>query len=93
MRGDLLDLRDAPGTVLAGMAVVQTIGIGQEDEQVCATAVDHQCGELVVVPEAQLLGRNRVVLVDEWHDALLDQRLERVARVEEALALRQAQVR
>ena len=69
----------APG--LSGAAGVHAFDLGQEDEQ---PGADEDCdvgGERVVVAEGDLVGRRRVVLVDDRHRSCVEQRLERVPGV------------
>jgi hypothetical protein len=66
---------------------VQPVDVGDDHEQLGADQVHDRRGEIVVVAEADLLGGDRVVLVHDRHHAEPQQRVQRVARVEEALAL------
>ena len=60
----------------------QPVGVGQQDEQVGADQDRDLGGEEVVVAEGDLVGRRRVVLVDDRHDAPVEQAAQRLARVE-----------
>ena len=48
---------------------VQAVDVGQDDEQVRTDQVDDLGRQVVVVPEADLVGGDRVVLVHDRHDA------------------------
>ncbi len=61
--------------------VVQAVDVGQQDERVGLHDVRHQRGEPVVVAEADLVGGDGVVLVDDRHDAEVEQPEERALRV------------
>ena len=56
--------------------------VGEQDEQLRADEVRHQRGEAVVVAEADLLVGHGVVLVDDRHDAEVDQVAQRAPGVE-----------
>src|SRR5690606_4516707 len=75
---DLGDQGRRPG---GGVGVVETVDVGEEDEQVGADQVRHQRTEPVVVPEPDLGRGDGVVLVDHRHDPEVEQRLERTAGV------------
>ena len=62
-------------------AVVERVDVGQQHQPVGPHDVGDERGEAVVVAEADLVGGHRVVLVDDRHDAELEQPLERAARV------------
>ena len=57
-----------------GRPAKRPVDVGQDDEQIGADQVDDHRGEVVVVAEADLLGRDRVVLVHDRHDAEVEQR-------------------
>ena len=61
---------------------VQAVDVGEQHEQVGG----HEHGDLrreeVVVAEGDLVGRRRVVLVDDRNDAPVEQRAQRLARVQ-----------
>ncbi len=63
--------------------------IGQQDQQVGVDQVRHQRRQVVVVADLDFLGRDDVVLVDDRDDLALEQREQRVARVQVALAVGQ----
>jgi hypothetical protein len=54
--------------VPARVAVEETILVGEQDQQIRLDQVGDQGGQGVVVAEAQLVGGNRVVLVDDRDD-------------------------
>ncbi len=56
--------------------------LGQQHEQPRPDEERHLCGEGVIVAERDLVGRSRVVLVDHRNGAQLEQRLQRVPRVD-----------
>src|SRR5258706_922242 len=87
-----LQLRDARRATRAGIAVAQAVDVGEQDQEIRAAGVHDLRGELVVVAEAQLLGRDRVVLVDQRHDPIREELRERAARVQKALAIHEARV-
>ena len=62
----------------------QAIDGGEEDQQVSREQAGNERGEPVVVAEFQLGVADGVVLVDDRHDALVEQGDERVAGVEVA---------
>ena len=65
--------RDQARPVAAGRAVVEAVDVGEQDQQVGVDEVGDQRGEPVVVAEADLGGGDGVVLVDDRHDAELEQ--------------------
>jgi len=67
------------------VAGVDAANIGQGDEQVSIDPDRRRRREHVVVTDPDLLGRDRVVLVDDRNDAPLEQRLDRVPEVREPL--------
>ena len=77
---DLLDERRLG--VEARVGGEQAAGVGEQDEQVGADEVRHERGEPVVVAVADLVVGDGVVLVDDGHDAELEQSLHRLAGVE-----------
>ncbi len=70
----------------ARVARVDPVLIGQQHEQPRAQQHCDLGGERVVVAEGDLVGRGRVVLVDDRDDAPAEHRLERRARVQVARA-------
>jgi hypothetical protein len=77
------DLLHEPGAGIdARVGGVEPVHVGQEHEQLGTEEHRHLGGEEVVVPERDLVGGRRVVLVDHRHDAPAEQGLERPARVE-----------
>ena len=60
----------------------EPVDVGQQDEQVGADEHRHLGGEEVVVAEGDLVGRRRVVLVDDRQHAPVQQLAQRAARVE-----------
>jgi hypothetical protein len=65
----------------------------QNQEQIGRQQRGDERGKLVVVAEFKFGERNRVVLVDDRHDAPAEQRHQRVARVEMAFVMFQVVVR
>ena len=61
---------------------VEAAGVGEQDEQVGAGQDRHLGGEEVVVAEGDLVGRRRVVLVDDRDDPPVEQLAQRAARVD-----------
>ena len=79
---DVGDERDALGAFAAGRAVVEGVDVGEQDERVGVDEVADERGEAVVVAEADLLGGDGVVLVDDRHGAVVEERLEGGSAVE-----------
>src|SRR6185437_2237687 len=85
---DLAQLGDvARGRVAARVAGVEPVDVGQQHQRIGADHLRDARAEPVVVAEANLRGRHRVVFVDDGHRAEREQCLERGARVEMAAAL------
>ena len=61
--------------------------IGQQQQQVRFGQQGDQRRQVVVVADLDLGGCHRVVLVDDRHDAVFQQRGQHVARVQEAIAI------
>ena len=78
--GDLLHERRAG--VRARVAGVEAVGVGEQDEPVRADEHRDLRGEEVVVAEGDLVGGRRVVLVDDRHDAEVQQPAQGLTRVE-----------
>jgi hypothetical protein len=73
-RCEVLDpLDERRSRVLARVGGVKAVGAGQDDQAVGADQDRHLRGEEVVVAEADLVGRRRVVLVDHRDGAPLEQ--------------------
>ena len=68
---------------------VQALLIGQQNQQVGIDQVRHERRQIVVVADLDFLGRDDVVFVDDRDDLALEQREQRVARVQVALAVGQ----
>ena len=64
---------DALGAVEVRRPRVQRVDVGEQHEQVGADELGDEGGEPVVVAEADLVGRDRVVLVDDRQDAQREQ--------------------
>ena len=67
--------------------------VGEQHQHVGLDEIGDERAERVVVAEADLVGRDRVVLVDDRDDVERKQREERRARVEIAAAIREIVVR
>ena len=78
--GDLLDERG--GGVDAGVGGEQPRRVGEQHEHVGGDEVGDEGGDAVVVAEAELVGGDGVVLVDDRHAAQLEQAGEGLAGVE-----------
>ena len=65
-----------------GSARVEAVDVGQQDQQPGVEQDRDLGGEEVVVAEGDLVGRGRVVLVDDRHHAPLDQPPQGLARVQ-----------
>ena len=61
--------------------------VGQQQQQIRLGQQRDQRRQVVVVADLDLGRRHRVVLVDDRHDAVFQQRDEHVARVQEAIAV------
>ncbi len=70
--------------VAVGVAVEETVDVGEDHQQVGLDQVGDHRREVVVVAEADLLDHHRVVLVDDRHDLEVEQRHQGVAGVEVA---------
>ena len=66
---------------LARVVVVDAVDVGQQHQHVGAHQMRDERGEPVVVAEADLVGGDRVVLVDDRDDAERQQPVERALRV------------
>lgn len=67
------DLGDPGGAGGAGRSVVEAVDVGEEDQQVGVDEVGDEGGEPVVVAEADLVGGDGVVLVDDGDGAHLQE--------------------
>jgi hypothetical protein len=77
---DLHDLLDERGVGhQPGVARVEAGGVGQQDQQVGAHELGDQRGQAVVVPHADLVVGDRVVLVDDRYHAQLQQPAHRLS--------------
>ena len=72
---------------------VQTRLVGQDDQRVGFDQVGHECRQRIVVAEPDLVGGDRVVLVDHRDDTQVEQGSQGRARVEVAFAVRQVFMR
>jgi hypothetical protein len=81
------------GRVLARIGAVQALLVGEDHERVRFHEVGHERAQRVVVAELDLVVDHRVVLVDHRHHAQLQEREERRARIEVALAIGEVGVR
>ncbi len=78
---DLADFRNQPGRlVLARIGGVEAVDVGEQDEGVGADHGGDAGAETVVVAEADLVGGDGVVLVDQRHRAPPEQRRQSVVR-------------
>ena len=85
--GDHLDDGQvAGGRVAAGVGGVEAVDVGQQDQRLGQRHDGDAGGEAVIVAEADLVGRHRVVLVDDRDDAQPQQGLDGGAGVEVAAA-------
>ena len=67
---------DEASIALAGRPVVEPVDVREEHERIGVHEVRHQGGEAIVVTQANLIGGDGVVLVDDGHHAHLDESLE-----------------
>ncbi len=74
-------VRQQPGTRPARIAVEQAVDVGQQHEQVRVDEMGHERGEPVVVAEPNLVGGDRVVLVDDGDDTEIEQGTQRAVGV------------
>ena len=80
---EVAHLADDPRVgVHARIGGVEAVDVGQQDQLVGRHEHRHLRGEEVVVAEGDLVGGGRVVLVDDRQHAPLEQRRERLARVQ-----------
>jgi kynureninase len=85
---------DQPGRRIAARVGAEEAGlIGQDHQRIGVDQVRDQRAERVVVAELDLVGHDRVVLVDDRHDGQAEQRQQRRARVQVAAAIGQVGVR
>ena len=61
--------------------------IGQQDQQIRIYQIRHERRQVVVVADLDLLGRDDIVFVHNRHDLPLEQREQRVARVQVSLPI------
>ena len=82
----LVDALDAFNQVrafdLCRVRVVEPVDVGEDHHELRLDKACHERRERVVVAEANLLDRHRVVLVHDGHDPHLEQAGKRVARME-----------
>ena len=84
------DARRAPASAagsLRGSARVEAGLVGQDDQRVGFDQVGDQRGQRVVVAEPDFVGGHGVVLVDDRDDTQVEQRAQRRARIQIALAV------
>ena len=87
LRRDALDSGDpACLRVVARVALVEAVDIREQDQQIGAHHHRDPRREPIVVAEADLVGGDRVVLVDHRHGAEREQRVDGAARVQVASA-------
>src|SRR5574337_67250 len=68
--------------ILPWISGVQPVQIGQHDQQIRSEQGRHQRRKPVVIPKPDLLHSHRVVFVDNRQNAEVQQRKERIARIE-----------
>jgi hypothetical protein len=79
---------DQPGIGIAPrIGLEQTRLIGQDHQRIGFHQVGHQRAQSVVVAELDLVGDHGVILVDHRDDAHVEERAQRRARIEVALAV------
>jgi hypothetical protein len=86
-RVDALDARDMHRAVLRGVAVVEAVDVGQQDDAARCGGLRDPRRKAVVVAETDFLGCDAVILVDDRHDAEAEQPVERRRGVEIAAAM------
>ena len=85
-----LRVRDELGVgVLARVRIVQAALVGQDDQRVGFDQVGDQRAQRIVVAQPDLVGDDGVVLVDDGHHAQAQQREQRAAGVQVAVAVGQ----
>ena len=77
--GDFAD--DLCVGVAARVGGVEAVLVGEEHEKVGFDEVGDECGEVVVVTEADFFGADGVIFVDDGDDAVLEEGLEGIAGV------------
>ena len=80
----VLDLFHEARIRIVRIAVIKPVDAGQDDEVARPDHLGDLGGKAVVVTDADFLGRDRVVLVHDRHDARFEQAVDGIARVEEA---------
>ena len=89
VRGDGLHRLEAAGRgIPPGIAGVEPVDVGEEDQEIGVDEVGDEGGEIVVVANLNLVHRHRVVLVDNGQHPEVHEGEERIARVEIAPAIR-----
>jgi leader peptidase (prepilin peptidase)/N-methyltransferase len=87
----VIDIMD--GTDAIALGIEQAVHVGQQHEQIGPHQRGHHGRQLVIVTEADLFHCDRVVFVDNRHDAMGKQRVEGCPRVEVHVAVADAIVR
>ncbi len=64
-----------------GVGVVEAVGVGKQDEQFRIGNLGDIRSKVVVVAELNFLSGNRVVLVDDGDDAIVNKRVDGVVGV------------
>ena len=77
----------------AWIGCVQTFLIGQDDQGIGFDQVGNQCTQRVVITEADFIGGNGIVFVDDGQDAQIEQGADGGAGVQIARAIGQIFVR
>ena len=80
------------GGVRAGITLVEPVLIGQDDQKVGVQQVGDQCAQGIVVAEANFVGGDGIVLVDDRDDTQTQQGQERASGIQIAFTIRQVVV-
>ena len=75
------------------LPIAHAFDVGEDHERIGRDQIADERGELIVVAELDLLGRDRVVLVDDRHHRVIKQCAQREARRQEAPAVAEVVVR
>ena len=84
---DIAQFLDQLGPRLRRIAVEQAINLSENDQLVRLQHLGNFRGEAVIVANPDFLGRDRVIFVDDRHDIRIQQPVDGIFGVQEALAI------
>ena len=67
---------DDARTLIFGVAIVESVDVGEDNQRLCVHHSRYQTGELVVVGKHQFSDAHGIVLIDDGHDAALKHHCE-----------------